>query len=82
MIRARLTTRHDDAHLVARSIAPDNTAEMETEVRDDHTIQTRIERESLGGIHTSIDDYVVNLGVAGELSTETITTIDNKTDQQ
>ncbi|WP_049923035.1 KEOPS complex subunit Pcc1 [Halopiger djelfimassiliensis] len=63
--RATIRTTHDDPELVARALCPDNTAEMETDVAEDETaVVTRIERETTGGLHSTVDDYVVNLEVA------------------
>ena len=70
MRRATITTDHSDgatAERIARAVAPDNTAEMETEV-DDATVVTTIERETTGGLQSSVDDYVVNLTVAAQLT--------------
>ncbi|MCU4741824.1 KEOPS complex subunit Pcc1 [Natronoglomus mannanivorans] len=61
--RATIRTTHDDPELVAAAIAPDNTAEMETTV-DGDGVCTRIERETTGGLHATVDDYVVNVDVA------------------
>ncbi|MFC4246507.1 KEOPS complex subunit Pcc1 [Natribaculum luteum] len=63
MRRATIRTEHDDPELVASAIAPDNTAEMATDV-DGDVVVTRIERETTGGLHSTVDDYVVNLDVA------------------
>ncbi|WIV66944.1 KEOPS complex subunit Pcc1 [Natrialbaceae archaeon AArc-T1-2] len=64
---ATIRTDHDDAALVARAIAPDNTDEMETTV-EDGTVVTQIERETTGGLHSTIDDYVINLEVAATVA--------------
>ncbi|ELY94881.1 hypothetical protein C482_17438 [Natrialba chahannaoensis JCM 10990] len=60
---ATIRTSHDDPDLVARALRPDNTDEMET-VTDGDSVVTRIERESTSGLHSTVDDYVVNLEVA------------------
>ncbi|WP_436343081.1 KEOPS complex subunit Pcc1 [Natronorubrum sp. FCH18a] len=77
--RATIRTTHDDPELVARALRPDNTDEMETSVEkgadpasdrtqsdgdDAGAVVTRIERETTGGLHSNVDDYVVNLEVA------------------
>ena len=63
--RATIRTSHDDPDLVARALRPDNTDEMETDVEEDgDAVVTRIERETTGGLHSTVDDYVVNLEVA------------------
>lgn len=65
--RAVLTTRHDDAAVVAAALAPDNTDSMATEV-DGDAVTTTIERGTTGGLQTTVDDYVVNLTVADAVS--------------
>lgn len=69
--RARIETEHGDAETaraIAQSLGPDNTVEMETTV-DGSTVVTTIERESTGGLQSTVDDYVVNLQVAVQLAT-------------
>lgn len=51
------------AEWVAAAVEPDNTDSMATAV-DGRTVRTTIERETTGGLQTTVDDYVVNLGVA------------------
>ncbi|WP_424019442.1 KEOPS complex subunit Pcc1 [Halorientalis pallida] len=58
---------HERAAMVAAALAPDNTDEMETTV-DGETVRTVIERASTGGLHATVDDYVVNCTVADELT--------------
>jgi len=68
--RARIETGHDSpsvARRVARALAPDNTARMETRVEHDRVV-TEIARETTGGLHATVDDYVVNLQVAAQLT--------------
>lgn len=67
MRRIEIRTTHDDPALVARSIAPDNTPEMETRTNDERVVTT-IERDSTGSLRTTTDDYVVNLAVADEVA--------------
>ena len=76
MRRATIRTLHDDPAAVARAVRPDNTEDMRTRVRNG-TLETRIDRESTGGLHTSVDDYLVNLLVAEE--TRRATETDNHT---
>lgn len=64
-VRATIRTRHEESETIARAIAPDNTAEMETEVEGGE-IRTRIARGSTAGLRSTADDYVVNLAVAME----------------
>jgi hypothetical protein len=65
MKRAEIRTELDQAALVAAAVSPDNTSEMTTSVEGD-TVVTRIERETTGGLQSTVDDYVVNLDVAAE----------------
>ena len=73
--RATIRTTHGGPgpgpELVARATTPDNTAEMETVVlgRD---VRTRIERETTGGLQSTVDDYVVNLDVATRVAQHAI----------
>lgn len=86
--RATIRTTHDDPALIARAIDPDNTDEMETTVEGE-TVVTRIERETTSGLHSTVDDYVVNLDVATDVAqhvqhtepTDTGTVSDTKTTQ-
>lgn len=63
MKRARLRTDSAAAGIVAAALEPDNTTEMETTVAGD-TIETTLERDRVGGLRSTVDDYVVNLTVA------------------
>jgi hypothetical protein len=63
---ARVETRHDAPGLVAGAIRPDNTESMRTTVHGDR-VRTTIERETTGGLGSSVDDYVVNLRVADRI---------------
>jgi hypothetical protein len=65
--RARLRTTHDRPALVAAALAPDNTASMTTRVEDDRVVTT-VERETTGGLQSSVDDYLVNLAVADSVA--------------
>ena len=63
---ARLRTDHRTptrAEWVANAVRPDNTDSMSTTL-DGSAIETRINRETTGGLQTTVDDYIVNLGVA------------------
>ena len=66
MRRARTRTRHADPATIAASISPDNTDEMDMRVEDDAVV-TVIERETTGGLGSTLDDYLVNLGVADDV---------------
>jgi hypothetical protein len=70
----RATAEH-----VAGALKPDNTTEMRTRV-DGTTVVTEMERETTGGLGSTVDDYVVNLQVAAQLVTtdgETSTTTEH-----
>ncbi|WP_302080349.1 KEOPS complex subunit Pcc1 [Salinibaculum rarum] len=70
MRRATIRTTHGDgetARALARAVEPDNTDEMDTQVIDE-TVETTIARETTGGLHSTVDDYVVNLTVAAQLT--------------
>lgn len=51
------------AERIARAVAPDNTASMTTQVAA-ATVRTEIDRDTTGGLQSTVDDYVVNLGIA------------------
>lgn len=65
--RARVRTEVDSPELVAASLRPDNTPQMDTRV-EDGTLVTDIERDSTSGLQSTVDDYVVNLTVAVQLA--------------
>ncbi|MFC6757656.1 MULTISPECIES: KEOPS complex subunit Pcc1 [Haloarcula] len=70
---AELRTSHGsptDAERVAAAVRPDNTAEMTTRVEGE-TVVTEIRRDSTSGLQSTVDDYVVNLRVAAQLTTDT-----------
>jgi len=70
MRRATIRTSHGSpagAERVAAAVRPDNTAEMTTRVEGE-TVVTTIERDATNGLQSTVDDYVVNLRVAAQLS--------------
>jgi hypothetical protein len=67
---ATIRTTHDRPDVVAAALRPDNTPEMATRV-DDDAVVTTIERDSTGGLRTTVDDYVSNLTVAQRLTDTT-----------
>ncbi|PSP84072.1 KEOPS complex Pcc1-like subunit [Halobacteriales archaeon QS_6_64_34] len=72
MRRASIETSHGsptEAEHVAAAVRPDNTAEMTTRVEGDAVVTT-IERDSTSGLQSTVDDYVVNLRVAAQLTTD------------
>jgi hypothetical protein len=76
--RADIETSHADAataEVVADALRPDNTDSMVTET-DGATVRTTIERETTGGLGSSVDDYVVNVGVAERIATTADSTHD------
>ena len=76
--RVTVRTTHDRPTVIANAVAPDNTDEMDTRVEDD-TVVTTIERETTGGLGSTVDDYVVNLDVASKVA-QLITDTDTNTD--
>lgn len=88
--RATVRTTHAHAAAVAASLVPDNTDEMRTTVvpaadsgdGGAGRVETVVERETTGGLRTTVDDYVTNLQVADELTTaeRTAETTDDQTD--
>ncbi|WP_418280389.1 KEOPS complex subunit Pcc1 [Halorubrum sp. DTA98] len=60
---ATVRTTHADAELVAAALGPDDTDSMVTRV-DGDAIECTVERETTGGLRSTVDDYVVNLQVA------------------
>ena len=71
MRRAEIRTTHDSPERVARAVRPDNTDEMTTRVEGDAVVTT-VERDSTGGLQATVDDYVVNLRVAAQLTNDPI----------
>lgn len=69
MKRATIRTHHADPNAIATALRPDNTAAMETTVVGE-TVETTIERETTGGLGTTVDDYLVNLTLAAQLRTD------------
>lgn len=63
---ATIRTRVEAAEVLAASVRPDNTPEIDTRVQDGCVV-TNVERETTGGLRTTVDDYVVNLTVAQEI---------------
>ena len=63
MRRAEVRTELDHSDVVADAVRPDDTAQIATRV-EDGAVVTTIERETTGGLRSTVDDYVVNLDVA------------------
>ena len=60
---AEIRTTHGNPELVAAAVAPDDTEEMDTWV-EGKTVRMTVERETTGGLASTVDGYVVNLSVA------------------
>jgi len=67
---ATVRTTHDRPEVVAAALRPDNTSEMSTRV-DGGAVVTTIERDSTGGLRTTVDDYLTNLTVAQRVTDTT-----------
>ena len=63
MRRATIHTAVAHPETVAAAVRPDNTDEMETRIEGDEIVTT-IERETTGGLQSTVDDYVINVDVA------------------
>ncbi|MFC6732316.1 KEOPS complex subunit Pcc1 [Haladaptatus sp. DYSN1] len=77
MKRATIRTTHEHAAEIAAALEPDNTPEMRMTVTDDE-IEMIIERETTGGLQSTVDDYVVNLTVAAQLTNNPKTESNNE----
>ncbi|WP_227354209.1 KEOPS complex subunit Pcc1 [Haladaptatus salinisoli] len=80
MRRATIRTELEDADVIAASVAPDNTSEIETNV-EGGAVVTTIERGTTGGLQSTVDDYVVNLSVAEQVVRTAKTTPTTQTAQ-
>ncbi len=60
---AVVVTDHSTPETIAAAVTPDNTDEMELTV-EDNSLRARIVRPTTGGLQATLDDYIVNLGVA------------------
>ncbi len=65
-VSGALTTTHRNPACVAAALRPDNLQSMETHSEDDRVVTT-IEGTSLRSVIASVDDYLMNLGVAEEV---------------
>ncbi|MDY6780685.1 MAG: KEOPS complex subunit Pcc1 [Halobacteria archaeon] len=63
MAEIEFETEHGDPESVARSVSPDNTDDIRTRVEGGKVV-TRIERDDIGSLQTTADDYMKNLMVA------------------
>ena len=71
MRQATVETTHDNSHIIAAALRPDNTAEMSTHV-DGQVMTTTITRDSTSSLRSTVDDYVTNLTVAQQVIDTTI----------
>ena len=76
---ATVRTSHADAELVRAALAPDNTDSMDARV-DGDALVCDIERETTGGLRSTVDDYVVNLQVADRIAARARTHRDGRAD--
>lgn len=65
---ATISTTHTQPSVIRAAIAPDNTDEMQTAVSGSQ-VETTIARETTGGLQATVDDYLVNIGVAVSVAT-------------
>ena len=66
MREAQIVTEHGSQEMasrISRAVRPDNTDAMETNVEGSQ-VRTRIRRGTTGGLHATVDDYIVNVDVA------------------
>ena len=63
MKRCEVRTRSRAPERVAAALVPDNTPEMDTRI-EESAVVTTLERDTTGGLRTTLDDYLVNLSVA------------------
>lgn len=66
-VSATLRTTHDRPRTVASAVTPDNTAEMDTLVRDGIVV-TKIKRPTTGGLRATATDYIANVHVAATVA--------------
>jgi hypothetical protein len=83
MRRVKVRTEHGSeaaAAAIARAVRPDNTDRIGTAV-EGGAVVTTVERTSTGGLQATVDDYVVNLRTAAQLTdTADTNTADTNTD--
>jgi hypothetical protein len=65
-IQGMLTTEHKNSACVAAALRPDNLQSMETRSQET-TIITTLEGTSVRSVIASVDDYLMNLGIAEEM---------------
>jgi hypothetical protein len=67
-IEGVIRTVHENAGCVGGAIRPDNLASMVTTWVDDRVVTT-VEGHRLRSVIASVDDYLINLGIAEEICT-------------
>ncbi|MBP1929137.1 hypothetical protein J2741_001684 [Methanolinea mesophila] len=67
-IEGVIRTVHDRAACVGGAIRPDNLASMVTSSDGDRVV-TAVEGHRLRSVIASVDDYLMNLGIAEEICT-------------
>lgn len=67
-IDGTITTVHGNAGCVAAALSPDNLRSMTTTAAEGIVV-TRISGTSLRSVIASVDDYLLNLGVADDTCT-------------
>lgn len=65
-IEGMLCTPHAESECVARSLSPDNLSSMVTTALDGQ-VRTEIQTDRLRSLVASVDDYLMNLGIAEEI---------------
>ncbi|MDD1672854.1 MAG: hypothetical protein LUP99_00395 [Methanomicrobiales archaeon] len=65
-IRGTLRTEHRNPACIAGSLQPDNLQSMETRAEYGQVIM-ELQGDSLRSIIASVDDYLMNLGIAEEV---------------
>jgi len=60
---ARLRTAHPRADAVAAALAPDNTAQIDTRLREER-VETTVRRADVAGLRATVQDYLRNLDAA------------------
>ena len=67
-VRGTIRTEHRNPACIADSLQPDNLQSMETRAEDGQVIM-ELQGDSLRSIIASVDDYLMNLGIAEDLCT-------------
>lgn len=65
-IEGTIVTRHRHAGCVAGALSPDNLSGMHTTACGDE-VRTAVRSEKLRSLIASVDDYLMNVGIAEDL---------------